>query len=49
VNSDNEYFIEANVENGWLSRNARARNVAKGVVMRFRWKIAENGPVVLFV
>jgi hypothetical protein len=49
MNSDNEYFIEARVENGWLSRNARARKVVKGVVMKFRWQIAGNWPVVLFV
>jgi hypothetical protein len=33
VNSDNEYFIEAGIENGWLSRKARAKKVVKGVVM----------------
>jgi len=41
VNSDNEYFIEADIENGWLSRNARARKVVKDVVMKFRCKLQE--------
>jgi len=30
VNSDNHYFVEAGIENGWLSRNVRARKVVKG-------------------